>query len=449
MNILSQWDWSYDGMIVLAGVLCAVAASLPGNFLVLRRISLLGDAVSHAVLPGLAAAFLITHSRSGVAVLVGAVAAGLLTAVLTEWIRDTGKVDEGASMGVVFTTLFALGLVMIVQAADSVDLDPGCVLYGVLEATPLDTVTCGGFDIPRVVLVLGSVVVMNAVFVGLFFKELLISSFDPGLATSEGFSARVLHYLLMVLVAITAVASFEAAGNILVVAMFIVPPATAVLLTTRLSHMILLSACLAAAAAVLGHLSALTVPALFGFRSTSTAGMMSLCSGMIFFAAALFSPQTGVIVTWVRRQRLAMRILSEDMIALLFRLEERLPQQSVHMDNLSQGLLTSRLLTRIAVTRQKYRGYLLVTAADGVCLTETGRIAAAAVVRSHRLWESYLVTEGIDAELIHRQAEKLEHFTDRSLRDRLQIQGSQSDIDPHGSPIPEETDRQSPSEAQP
>ncbi|MEI7699588.1 MAG: metal ABC transporter permease [Planctomycetia bacterium] len=441
MNILSQWDWSYDGMIVLAGVLCAIAASLPGNFLVLRRISLLGDAVSHAVLPGLAAAFLITHSRSGVAVLVGAVAAGLLTAVLTEWIRDTGKVDEGASMGVVFTTLFALGLVMIVQAADSVDLDPGCVLYGVLEATPLDTVAFGTFEIPRVVIVLGSVVVMNAVFVSLFFKELLISSFDPGLATSEGFSARVLHYLLMILVAITAVASFEAAGNILVVAMFIVPPATAVLLTTRLSHMIVLSAGLAAASAVLGHLSALTIPALFGFRSTSTAGMMTLCSGLIFIAAALFSPQTGMIVTWIRRQRLAIRILSEDMIALLFRLEERSPEQSVQIDTLAQGLLTSRLRTRIAVARQKFRGYLLVSA-DGVCLTETGRIAAAAVVRSHRLWESYLVTEGIDAELIHRQAEKLEHFTDRSLRDRLQKQGSKSEIDPHGSPIPEETDHQ-------
>ena len=441
MNILSQWDWAYDGMIILAGALCAIAASLPGNFLVLRRISLLGDAVSHAVLPGLAAAFLITHSRSGVAVLIGAVAAGLLTAVLTEWIRDTGKVDEGASMGVVFTTLFALGLVMIVQAADSVDLDPGCVLYGVLEATPLDTVALGTWEIPRVVLVLGSVVVINAAFVGLFFKELLISSFDPGLATSEGFNARVLHYLLMVLVAITAVASFEAAGNILVVAMFIVPPATAVLLTTRLSHMIVLSAGLAAASAVLGHLSALTVPALFGFRSTSTAGMMTLCSGLIFIAAALFSPQTGVIITWVRRQRLAMRILSEDLIALLFRLEERVPQQNVQIETLAQGLLTSRLLTRVAVTRQKFRGYLIVSA-DGVCLTDSGRIAAAAVVRSHRLWESYLVTEGIDADLIHRQAEKLEHFTDRSLRDRLQSQGSKSDIDPHGSPIPAETDRQ-------
>jgi manganese/zinc/iron transport system permease protein len=438
MNLPAQWDWYYDGMIVLAGVLCAVAASLPGNFLVLRRISLLGDAVSHAVLPGIAAAFLITHSRSGFAVLPGAVLAGLLTAVLTEWIRDTGKVDEGASMGVAFTTLFALGLVLIVQAADSVDLDPGCVLYGILEATPLETVTVGSLEIPRVVLMLGVVVLINAVFIILFFKELLISSFDPGLATTEGFHARILHYLLMVLVAVTAVASFEAAGNILVVAMFIVPPATAMLLTTRLSRMILLSAAIAALSAVLGHVSALTVPVLFGFRSTSTAGMMTLCAGLLFFVAALFSPQTGVVVTWARRQRLAMRILSEDLIALLFRLEERAPRQTVLPGTLSRGLLTSLMLTRIAIARQKLRGFVRTTE-QGIQLTEAGRQAAAALVRSHRLWENYLVTEGIHLDGIHRQAETLEHFTDRALRDRLQTQGSLADIDPHGSPIPEET----------
>jgi manganese/zinc/iron transport system permease protein len=120
MSALSSWSWDYDGWIVLAGILCAVAASLPGNFLLLRRMSLLGDAISHAILPGLAVAFLITGSRSSLPMFLGAVVVGLLTAVFTEWIRNFGEVDEGASMGVVFTTLFALGLVMIVQAADHV-----------------------------------------------------------------------------------------------------------------------------------------------------------------------------------------------------------------------------------------------------------------------------------------------------------------------------------------
>ncbi|MGV2333346.1 MAG UNVERIFIED_CONTAM: metal ABC transporter permease [Planctomycetaceae bacterium] len=241
MNGLQSWTWSYDGWVMLGGLLCAVAASLPGNFLVLRRMSLLGDAVSHAVLPGLALAFWITQSRSGLPVFAGAVTTGLITAMLTQWIRDVGKVDEGASIGVVFTTLFAAGLLLMSQAAPRVDLDPGCVLYGVLEASPLDTITVAGFAIPRVVLMLSIVLLINIAFIVLLFKELLISSFDPGLATTAGCSARWMHYLLMVIVAITTVASFEATGNILVVAMLIVPPSTALLLTDRLSRMILIS----------------------------------------------------------------------------------------------------------------------------------------------------------------------------------------------------------------
>ena len=255
MQLLDHWNWSLDGWIVAAGVLCAVASALVGNFLVLRRMSMLGDAISHAVLPGLAAAFFLTSSRDSLPMFVGAALVGVFTALATESIRRFGKVDEGASMGVVFTTLFALGLVLIVQAADRVDLDPGCVYYGAIEMTPLDTVAIGTWQVPRVVLVLGSVLLLNLVAVTLFFKEFKIASFDPSLATTLGFNDSVMHYLLATLVAITAVASFEAVGNILVVAMLIVPPATAYLCTNRLRPMIVTSVIVAAAAAVLGHVS--------------------------------------------------------------------------------------------------------------------------------------------------------------------------------------------------
>ena len=227
MTWLANWDWSLDGWIVAAGVLSAVACALVGNFLVLRRMSMLGDAISHAVLPGLAAAFLITGSRDSLGMFLGAAVVGVLTAVLTEWIRGFGKVDEGAAMGVVFTGLFALGLIMIVQAADRVDLDPSCVLYGAIEATPLDRINVFGYDVPRVVVTLSAVLVVNLLAVVLFFKELKISAFDPALAKSLGINATLMHYLLMTLVAVTAVASFESVGNILVVAMFVVPPAAA------------------------------------------------------------------------------------------------------------------------------------------------------------------------------------------------------------------------------
>ena len=262
---MANWSWELDGWIVAAGVLCALAASLLGNFLVLRRMSMLGDAITHAVLPGLAVAFFVSESRSSIPMFIGAVIVGVLTALFTEWIRRFGRVDEGASMGVVFTSLFALGLVMIVQAADHVDLDASCVLFGSIEYTPLDLVAIGGWEIPRAVLVLGVVTVVNALFVAFFFKELKLSSFDPALATTTGFSASLMHYMLMVLVAVTSVAAFESVGNILVVAMFIVPPAAAYMLTDRLAQMIWLSLVIATLSAVLGHVAAVEVPSCLRF----------------------------------------------------------------------------------------------------------------------------------------------------------------------------------------
>lgn len=308
LQSFSDWNWALDGWIIAAGALCAVASALLGPFLVLRKMSMMGDAISHAVLPGLAVAFLITNSRASLPMFLGAAIVGLLTALFTEWIRGFGKVDEGASMGVVFTGLFALGLVLVVQAADKVDLDPGCVLYGAIELTPLDTVRAAGWDVPRVVLTLGSVALLNLLCVLLFYKELKISSFDPALATTLGISARFMHYLLMTLVAITAVASFEAVGNILVVAMLIVPAATAYMLTDRLSVMLGLSVVFGLASAVLGHLAAITVPPAFGYESTTTSGMMALAAGVLFLLAALGGPSHGIVSKLLHRARLSREL---------------------------------------------------------------------------------------------------------------------------------------------
>ena len=438
MSGLENWSWAYDGWIVLAGMLCAVAASLPGNFLLLRRMSLLGDAISHAIRPGLAVAFFVSESRSSWPMFLGAVIVGILTALFTEWIRNFGDVDEGASMGVVFTTLFAIGLVLIVQAADHVDLDPGCVLYGAIEMTPLDTLNVAGQPIPRVVIVLGAVTLVNLLFVVLFFKELKLSAFDPALATSVGFSARLMHYLLMVIVAVTAVASFETAGNILVVAMFVVPPATAFLLTERLGAMIFCSAIIAMLSAGLGHLSAVFLPHAFGFQSTSTSGMMALCAGMLFFVASLVSPRNGVIVRIVRRQKLALRILSEDLIALLYRMDERSRDSAVSPQKLSAVLRSHTWLAAWLMNRHVRTGHV-IPSESGYRLTEAGRQLGSVLVRSHRLWEQYLVSEGgVAVDRIHGQAEKLEHFTNRELRDRLDEITAAPATDPHGSRIPSE-----------
>lgn len=290
-----------DTWIVIIGILCAAACAIPGCFLVLRHMSMMGDAISHAVLPGLAIAFLISGHRSSMTMFLGAAVIGVLTAAFTQWISGLGKVDRGASMGIVFTTLFAIGLLLIVRAADHVDLDPGCVLYGAIELTPLDilfelNVYGMTLAIPRAAAVLITVFMLNLILIILLFKEFRISAFDPELATTLGINASMMHYLLMVMVAVTSVAAFEAVGSIIVIAMLIVPAATAYLLTDQLVTMLFFSIIVAALSAGLGHVVALTIPAWLNFESTSSSGMMATAAGFIFLLAWLFAPRHGLLI---------------------------------------------------------------------------------------------------------------------------------------------------------
>lgn len=287
-------------MVVLAS-LVGVSCALLGNFLLLRKMSMMGDAISHAVLPGLAIAYMVSGVRNHFGLFLGAVLAGLVTAVLIQWLSRRGRVDEGAAMGIVFTSLFALGLLLIVQAADHVDLDANCVLYGSLEFAALDcslNFSLLGFQcaVPPAFFSLAFVTCLNVAFVSLFFKELRLSSFDPDLAATMGVPVNGLHYVLMVLVAMTAVAAFEAVGSILVIAMLIVPAAIAHLLTDRLLIMVVLSAFLAVVAAVCGHMCTIFLPQAFEISGSSTAGMMAVMLGLFFGCACLFAPKRGLLM---------------------------------------------------------------------------------------------------------------------------------------------------------
>lgn len=292
-----------DTWIVIIGALCAVACAVPGCFLVLRRMSMMGDAISHAVLPGLVIAFVWTGSRASFSMFIGAAVVGVLTAVFTQWVSGFGRVDRGAAMGIVFTTLFALGLLLISRNHDRIDLDPSCVLYGAIETTPYHiafTLPLGGADVhvPLAVVTLGAVLAFNVLVVVLLFKELRISAFDPALATTLGINATLMHYLLMAMTAITTVAAFESVGSIIVIAMLIVPAAAAHLLTDRLGLMLVFSAIIAALSAALGHVGAIVVPRLFDMPSTTTAGMMASAAGLLFVVAWLGAPRHGVLVRW-------------------------------------------------------------------------------------------------------------------------------------------------------
>jgi manganese/zinc/iron transport system permease protein len=425
-------NWTLlDTWIVITGMLCAASCALLGSFLVLRKMSMMGDAISHAVLPGLAIAFLLTGSRASWPMFVGAAVVGILTALFTEWIRGFGKVDEGASMGVVFTALFAIGLILVVQSADKVDLDPGCVLYGAIELVVLDTLNIFGFEIPRAAAMLSIVLAVNLSAVLLFYKELKISSFDPALATTLGINARFMHYLLMTLVAVTTVASFESVGSILVVAMLIAPAAAAHMLTDRLSAMLLVSVIIGLLSAVLGHVGAIEIPRFFGRPSTTTAGMMAAAAGLLFAIAVLAAPRHGVIVKLIHRLGLTLRIVREDILAALWRMEEQ-PQNA----GLAQFLASLGFPGKIA-TNQLLRAGQIARQPYGLALTDSGRTAARSILRSHRLWETYLVREVmVRPDHSHSSAERLEHVTGPALQERLTETLTDTTLDPQGKPIP-------------
>lgn len=431
-----EWT-SFDTWIVITGALSAAACALLGNYLVLRKLSMMGDAISHAVLPGLALAFLLTGSRDSLPMLVGATAIGVLTAFLVQALFRLSELEKGATMGVIFTTFFALGLILIRQAADHVDLDPGCVLYGAIELTPLDVYLIMGMEIPRAAVTNLGMLVVNLFFVGLFYKELKITSFDPALATTLGINASFLHYALMTLVAATTVAAFESVGSILVIAMLIVPAATAHLLTDRLGIMLLLSVLIAALSAFLGHLGAITVPTWFGFTDTSTAGMMGVATGVIFLAVFLLSPRYGVVSRMLRQWQLSLKIIADDVLGFLYRYDElKGPQDPpVRLADVKKALKADRSLWP-ALWQLKRRG--AIQQANGSLLpTKMGLTQGAKLVRSHRLWESYLCDAlQLCASDVHLLAHDLEHFTDADLSDRLAEQSGDPVIDPHERQIP-------------
>jgi len=420
---------------VVIGVLCALSCALLGNFLVLRRMSMMGDAISHAVLPGLAVAFLISGSRASIPMFFGAAAVGVCTALFTQWVHSFGRVERGAAMGVVFTTLFALGLLLIVRAADHVDLDPGCVLYGAIELAPLEVVTIGSWSIPQAAIVLTVVLALNATFVALFFKELRISAFDPALATTLGINARLMHYLLMTLVAVTTVACFESIGSILVIAMLIVPPAAAHLLTDRLSSMVLVSLAVAACCAVLGHLAAITVPTWLGYDGTTTSGMMATMAGVIFAAVMLLAPRHGVLSQLLHRGALRLRIAKEDVLGLLYRLEE-IDAGPPRLDVIRRTVSQPTAVVRLAVARLRGEDKIVLEQ-GGHRLTDSGRRQAVDLVRTHRLWESFLHQHlPLAADHLHDTAERLEHVTDPAMQERLAEATDRPTHDPHGKAIP-------------
>ncbi|MDO8481287.1 MAG: metal ABC transporter permease [Nanoarchaeota archaeon] len=291
--------------ILLIASVVAIACSLVGTFLVLRRVSLMSDAVSHSILLGIVLAFFVVKELSSPFLILGAAVIGVLTVVLTELLITTKKIKEDASIGLVFPLLFSLGVILITQFAENVHIDLDAVLLGELAFAPFHRFVLGGVDLgPQALWMMGSILTVTLAFLLLCYKELKLATFDSGLAVALGFSPAIIHYSLMTLVSITAVGAFDAVGSILVVALMITPPATAFLLTHRLDRMLFLGAGIGVLSAVLGY-------GLAHFFNASIAGGMALMSGVLFLLALLLSPSRGLIAQGLQHRSKKLRFASE------------------------------------------------------------------------------------------------------------------------------------------
>jgi len=434
-DLLAQFDLfepfaTADGLrIMLIGGLTNVACALVGCFLVLRRMSLMGDAIAHAVLPGLVLAFLVSGEMNILPLFLGAAAVGLLTTFLTQTLHQYGRVPTDASMGVVFTSLFAVGVVLLKRYVHGVHFDVRCVYEGSLSHAAFKTFYFAGLELPDQLVTVAPVVVLNLAVVWLLWKELKISSFDPALATAMGFSATAMHYLLMAVVAVTTVASFEAVGSILVIAMLIVPAATAQLLCDRLARMVALACVFAIAAAVLGHWCAER-------WNVETAGAMTVVAGGMYGLAVLFSPRYGILSTLVRNLQTSLRIFREDLLLMLYRVEELDATKRMRPAE-AVAAVGGGWIARWALAMLRRRGRLELH--DGrLLMTDDGRWRAARLVRGHRLWETYLVKHlGLPLDHVHEPAHRVEHYIGLRIREQLQEAVDDAPKDPHGREIPE------------
>lgn len=363
--------------IQLVAVVVAVACALPGSFLMLRRMAMMSDAISHAILPGIVVGVLIVGGLNSPLLLVFAAGTGLLTVALIEALHGTGRVKEDAAIGIVFPVLFSLGVLLIARFAGDMHLDTDVVLLGELAFAPFNRMTAFGFDLgPQALWMMSGVLLLNALALLLFYKELKLATFDPSLAASLGFRPRLLHYGLMGLVSLTAVAAFDAVGAILVVALMVGPPMTAHLLTDRLGVLIGLSAGVGVLGAVGGYWIAHGL-------DVSIAGSMATTIGCLFGLTLLAAPQHGLLAQWRRHRRQKWRF-AEEMLALHLRQHEHTPDadRECRVDHLQEHLNWTPDVAERVVARAVRHG--TVRRIDNrLHLTDDGRaIAQAAATRT-------------------------------------------------------------------
>ena len=348
--------------IQLIASLVAIACAIPGTFLVLRKMAMISDAISHSILPGIVVGFFITQDLNSPLLILLAALTGVITVVLVERIQKTGLVKEDTAIGLVFPALFSIGVIMIAKNANDVHLDVDAVLLGELAFAPFDRLFISGTDVgPKSLWIIGSILVITVGLLIAFFKELKVSTFDAGLAASLGFSPALIHYGLMTVSSVTTVGAFDAVGAILVVALMIAPAASAYLLTTDLKKMLGL-------AIVFGVLSAISGYWFAHWLDASIAGSITTMLGLLFLLVYLFAPSKGLIAVMYREKQQRIEV---SLLTFLLHLKNHNEETERHVNHLNEHINWQKVRSK-TVLDLALKNNMIVIDNKIVSLTEKG-----------------------------------------------------------------------------
>ncbi|NQX76209.1 metal ABC transporter permease [Gilvibacter sp.] len=349
--------------IQLIAAVVAVACAIPGVFLVLRKMALISDAISHSILPGIVLGFFLTHDLNSPWLILLAALMGVITVVLVEFIQKTGLVKEDTAIGLVFPALFSIGVLMISRNASDVHMDVDAVLLGELAFAPFDRLLIGGVDLgPKSLWVMGIILLITMGLLWAFFKELKVSTFDAGLSAALGFSPMVLHYGLMSVSSITVVGAFDAVGAILVVALMIAPAATAYLLTHDLKKMLWLSIIFGISAAIGGYWLAHLLDA-------SIAGSITAVLGFIFLLVYWFAPNKGIIAVFYRKRQQRIEV---SLLTFLLHLNNHQEESERHINHLNEHINWQKVRSE-AVVKLALENNMITVEDQLVSLTDKGK----------------------------------------------------------------------------
>lgn len=411
LQVLGE-QWALRALIAstLVGTICGVI----GAFMVLRNMSLIGDAISHAILPGIFVAFVVVgYSSTGF--FIGTLIAALISAVAMTWIQDNVKTKNDAAIGIIFTFMFSIGVIGIsyLNNQKGVHLDLKDFLFG----------TILGISNEDIMITL-MVTIYSLISIVIFYRYLFISTFQPIIASTMGISVKAMHYFLMLLLSFAIVASLRTVGIILVVAMLITPSSTALLLSNRLKSVLIISG-------LIGFLSAAIGLVLAIIFDTTPGPAMCVVVTIFYLLAAFFSKKNGLFFKYLRKRQLRKQIEKEDIVKYLVKNGKLNPGQVQQMAN-KLGLKQVKSRMSLLVKED-----LISLEKNAYSLTSKGKSLGQDLVRAHRLWETFLVDKvGLKSDEIHEDAEKYEHLLDQNILDQLDAKLGYPKLDPHGSPIP-------------